>query len=77
MKEALQYLIAVIRWRFSPKKWIGYSVYINGRCRNVIGETFGTIIINGIKRPVQKSRCGGVGRPWVIEPNTKKNDHSR
>ena len=72
MKQAWLYLIDLLRWRFSPKEWIGKSVYINGRCRNVVYEGHLFIVVEGIKMTIAKNRFGGVARPWVILPKTPK-----
>ena len=40
MKEALQYLLDVIIWRFSKKQYLGKQFYFKGKHQKVIGETY-------------------------------------
>lgn len=54
MKEQLKRLLKVIRWRFSAKKWKNQRIYINGKMRPVIAETFDFIFVKGIKHGIRK-----------------------
>jgi hypothetical protein len=40
MFEALEYLLNVIRWRFSEKQYLLKKVYFKGRQHKVVGETY-------------------------------------
>ena len=47
MIEALKYLFAVIRWRFSPKKFLGRRVFVKGKHRRIIGESYRFFMVEG------------------------------
>lgn len=55
MKEALHYLIELIKWRFSPKSCIGLMFYYHGKLRVVTGETFQYFYIGDCKKGFLKS----------------------
>lgn len=51
---AIRRLIAVVKWKFSPKKWIGKRIFIYGKMRPVTGETFDYIFVKGLSHEIRK-----------------------
>jgi hypothetical protein len=54
LKQMIFRLFKIIRWRLSSKKWIGKRIYIAGKMRAVIGETFETIHVKGLSHELKK-----------------------
>jgi hypothetical protein len=48
------YLVAVLKWRLSPKKWKGKRIFIQGKMRYVTGEKFDIIFVKGIRHAIRK-----------------------
>ncbi len=52
--QLVKHLFAVIRWRVSPKKWIGKRFYLAGKMRTVISETYDHVFVSGMQNPIRK-----------------------
>ena len=54
---AIRRLFAVLKWQFSPKKYIGTRIFIYGKMRPVTGETFDYIFVKGLSHEIRKESC--------------------
>jgi hypothetical protein len=52
--QLFTHLFDVIKWKFSPKKWIGKRFYILGKTRSVTGETYDHVFVKGLSNPIRK-----------------------